>query len=111
MGNLFTKASASDLADVVVLELPDKEFKVRDRREFFKLKFPFYRMEVKAFEYKLNEICKQSNFILHDDKISTEVFTLDAFKESFCTIKTIAENWDRIERLLKSPIFREIIGS
>ena len=30
---------------------------IRDKREDFKLKFPFYRMNVKAFEYKLDEIC------------------------------------------------------
>ena len=32
------------------------DLKVRDRAEELKLKFPFYRMEIKAFQYKLNRI-------------------------------------------------------
>ena len=37
------------------LELPS-ELRIRDRREMFKLKFPFYRMNIDAFEFKLNNI-------------------------------------------------------
>ena len=37
------------------LELPT-ELRIRDRREMFKLKFPFYRMSIDAFEFKLNNI-------------------------------------------------------
>ena len=34
------------------------DLKVRDRAEELKLKFPFYRMEIDVFEYKLNQIQK-----------------------------------------------------
>ena len=33
---------------------------MRDLGEHFKLKFPFYMMDIAAFEYKLNQILKEN---------------------------------------------------
>tara|TARA_B110000305_G_C19016931_1_gene437532 strand:- start:395 stop:571 length:177 start_codon:yes stop_codon:yes gene_type:complete len=55
MGKLFSKElSADDLANQA-LTLP-KSLEIRDAREMFKIKFPFYRMDIEAFEHKLKEI-------------------------------------------------------
>ena len=74
---------------------------IRDKRENFKLKFPFYRMNVKAFEYKLDEICTNHEMAyLNNNEVQTQVTTIEAFKESFCKIKDFEKHWDRIEMLL-----------
>ena len=49
--------SGEELANLQELELPEDELVIRDKREQIKLKFPFTRMDIKAFEYKLDEIC------------------------------------------------------
>lgn len=55
MGKLFSKElSAEDMANQA-LTLP-KNLEIRDARELFKIKFPFYRMDIEAFEQKLSEI-------------------------------------------------------
>ena len=38
------------------LELPIEKMQIRDPRELFKLKFPFYMMDIEAFEYNINQI-------------------------------------------------------
>ena len=60
MGSLFSKQERSDEE----LELLNKAnlpkptlLMVRDAREKFKYKFPFYRMPIDLFEEKLEQIC------------------------------------------------------
>ena len=47
MGNSLKKESEEDKANLE-LALPDS-FKIRDKRERLKFLFPFYRMEITAF--------------------------------------------------------------
>ena len=54
-----TKLSAKEMA-AQPLEIPVESLKVRDKAEEFKLKFPFYMMNVEAFEYKLNQIFEEN---------------------------------------------------
>jgi len=49
--------------------MPELELNLRDKRERFKYKFPFYRMDIKAFEYKLNKICNKSVGYLNNEKV------------------------------------------
>lgn len=61
MGSIFSKEeSAKDKANKK-LEIPD-DVSIRDKREIFKYKFPFYRMDIEAFGYKLNSIKPEFNF-------------------------------------------------
>ena len=55
MGVFNSKAGISAEDANKKLEIPT-EIKIRDKREKFKLMFPFYRMHIAAFEYKLNNI-------------------------------------------------------
>ena len=54
MGNYFEKELTQEEKANRKLEIPLKALKVRDRAEELKLKFPFYRMEIDVFGYKLN---------------------------------------------------------
>lgn len=55
MGIFNSKAGISAEDANKKLEIPT-EIRIRDKREKFKLMFPFYRMHIAAFEYKLNNI-------------------------------------------------------
>jgi hypothetical protein len=61
MGSVFTKEeSAADKAKKK-LEIPTDVI-IKDKREIFKLKFPFYRMDIEAFAFKLNSIKPDYSF-------------------------------------------------
>ena len=81
MGNLFEKElSAEEIADKR-LEIPYKDLRIRCKCEEFKLKFPFYRMEIKAYEYRLNRIQtknygKRENERWNTRTVETDVMTV-----------------------------------
>ena len=52
MGKLFSKELSDEEMANQALTLP-KHLEIRDARELFKIKFPFYRMDIEAFEHKL----------------------------------------------------------
>ena len=61
MGALFSKKeSAADKANKW-LEIPT-DVTIKDKREIFKLKFPFFRMNIEAFGFKLNSIKAEYQF-------------------------------------------------
>ena len=79
MGNLFDKElSAEDKANRK-LEIPIETLKVRDKAEELKLKFPFYRMEIDVFEYKLNQITKDNFRNSQNGRWNTRSVTTDVF--------------------------------
>ena len=105
MGNMLMigKTSMSDLRTKTELD-PPKTSVINDKREILKLKFPFYRMEVRHFEILLEDVCLESKHI-STDRIKTQVFTLNRFKEVFCKVTLIDQYWDRVERLMTSRWF------
>ena len=46
---------------------------------------------------------------LNNEIVSTQVCTLDDFKESFCQIDLFKERWECIEKLMKSSFFKTIM--
>jgi len=82
MGNYFEKELTDEEKANKKLEIPIKDLKVRDKAEELKLKFPFYRMEIKAFEFKLNHI-QLHNFGNKQNErwklrtVSTDIMTVD----------------------------------
>ena len=108
MGKLFSKElSAEDMANADLV-LP-KNLEIRDARELFKIKFPFYRMDIEAFEQKLKEINHIPDPRFKVKSAFTEVITVDQIREEFGEIAIFRDNWDRIEKLLKHPCFRELL--
>jgi hypothetical protein len=98
MGAIFSKKeSAADKANKK-LEIPD-DISISDKREIFKLKFPFYRMEIDAFAFKLNEIVPEYNFKTRS--AISDGITIKQLQETFCELPTFERSWDRVEKLLQ----------
>mmetsp|Transcript_8421 Transcript_8421/g.12826 ORF Transcript_8421/g.12826 Transcript_8421/m.12826 type:complete len:96 (+) Transcript_8421:102-389(+) len=79
-----------------------------------KFKLPFFKMHVRAFQQKLRDIPPMTDRSGHPVEwrlrsISTEVITVSQFKAEFEEIPQIKERWDRIEIMLRQPVFREVL--
>ena len=88
MGNAFKREI--DLAEKanMKLEIPMESLRCRDRAEELKLKFPFYRMEIDVFEFKLNKIfldnvANELNQRWNLRTCATDVCTIQQFEEEF----------------------------
>ena len=106
MGNLFHRQLTQE--ELEALANADLEkityVNIRDKREQFKLLFPFYRMDIKQFELQLNDACARHH-AWASNSIFTEVVTVDALMAEFSQIKTIEMSKDRIRRLFKEDFF------
>lgn len=114
MGNIFNKEI--DLAEKanMKLEIPMESLHCRDRAEELQLKFPFYRMEIDVFEFKLNKIfldnvTNELNQRWNLRTCATDVCTIQQFEEEFTKLPSFQSNWPRIRKLLEAPIFRQIL--
>lgn len=101
MGNILEKGveyfkkdepSVINASDIT-LSLP-KGLKIRDQREIFMLKFPFYQMEVAHFRHVMEK--------LEDNMVTSEPELFEIFKD----IDQINSNWLRVHTLLKADIFQ-----
>lgn len=90
--SIFKKNEALNISDMK-LSLP-KGLKIRDQREIFMLKFPFYQMEVIHFKHLI--------LSLPSKVYTTESELYELFKE----IEEINQSWLRVHTLLKAKVFR-----
>lgn len=90
--SFFRKNEAVNISDMK-LELP-KGLKIRDKREIFMLKFPFYQMEVAHFHQLMKSLQQ------------TKIWTVESeLFEIFKDIEDLEETWVRVKMLLKADVF------